>query len=194
MPSESVSSRHGSVPRFFSSEFDRRSLSWSESSSQTLLLPPPSSEPELSPTTTGESRFEVKELNLPASTRSFSRVGCWALLLTVRSRATRSVTVSTSFLRDARRGFTNAERPLEARKMTVFCLAFGLKLRPLMVSVPPTLTRIGETLLIAGGFFADFLAKAPGAATSAASATSASRQPKRFLRYITYPLFTVVGK
>ena len=95
-------------------------------------------------------------------------------------------------MREARRGFTKAERPFEARKMTVFWRAFVLKLRPLMVSVSPTWTRIGETLLIAGVFFADFLAKAPGAATSAASAASASRQPKRFLRYITYPLVTVV--
>ena len=55
--------------------------------------------------TTGERRREVKELNLPASTRSLRRVGrCELLLARVRSRATGAVTFRTSFEREARRG------------------------------------------------------------------------------------------
>ena len=69
------------------------------------------------PITTGESRREVKVLNLPASTRSLRRVGRWELFFTVRSRATRSVTVRTSLVLEALRGLTNAERPFDARKM-----------------------------------------------------------------------------
>ena len=82
---------------------------------------------------------------------------------------------------------TNAERPFDARKMTVLRLAFDLKWRPRMVSVPPTWIRIGETLVIAG-VGEDFFAIALGAGT--ATAASASTQMVRFLRdiTITYPL------
>ena len=58
-------------------------------------------------------------LNLPASTRSFSRVGVCLLFLTVSRRATAAGTRTTSLVRLARRGFANAVRPLFARKMTV---------------------------------------------------------------------------
>ena len=129
-------------------------------------------------------------LNLPASTRSLRRVGRWALFLTVRSRATGAVTFSTSFVLDARRGFTNAERPFDARKMTVLPFALERKWRPLIVSVPPTLIRIGVTLVTtgAGAFF--FAADAPGAPTRVASAATASMQMLKTLRDITYPLST----
>jgi hypothetical protein len=71
--------------------------------------------------------------------------------------------------------------------MTVLLLAFGLKLRPWMVSVPPTVTRIGETLVIAG-VGDDFFATALGAPAGTARAVSASTQMVSFLRDITYPL------
>ena len=48
---------------------------------------------------------------------------------TVRSRATGAVTFSTSFERDARRGLTNAERPLPL-KTIVLPLAFDLNAGP----------------------------------------------------------------
>jgi hypothetical protein len=90
-------------------------------------------------------------------------------------------------LLEALRGLTNAERPFDARKMTVLRLAFDLKWRPRMVSVPPTWTRIGETLVIAG-VGDDFFAIAVGAPMGTATAASASTQVVRFLRDIMFPL------
>jgi hypothetical protein len=131
----------------------------------------------------------VNLLNLPASTRSLRRVGRWALFFTVRSRATGAVTFRMSFDLEALRGLTNAERPLDARKMTVLPLALGRKWRPLIVSVPPTVIRIGVTCVTtgAGAFLA---ADAPGAPTRVASAATASMQMLKTLRDITYPLST----
>ena len=50
----------------------------------------------------------------------------------------------------ARRGFAKAVRPLPARKITVFLRRWALKLRPEIVSIPPTATRIGWTRVIFG--------------------------------------------
>jgi hypothetical protein len=86
--------------------------------------------------------------NLPASTRSLSRVGSWRLFATVSRRATEAGTARTSLVRVARRGFANAVRPSDERKITVFLLRVDLKRRPVMVSVPPTLMRIGWTRVI----------------------------------------------
>ena len=86
--------------------------------------------------------------NLPASTRSLRRVGTWRLCETLSRRATEAGTVSTSLREVARRGLTNAVRPSLERKMTVFLLRTALKARPVIVSTPPTLMRIGWTRVI----------------------------------------------
>src|SRR5215213_6752584 len=148
--SPSVSARQGSVPIASSRLFGSRSLSWSESSAQTATPPPPPPGPSPEPAlvTTGDRRRGVNFENLPASTRSFSRVGCWLEFATLSRRATDAGTVSTSLERVARRGLANAVRPSLARKITVLFLRTDLKLRPVIVSVPPTLMRIGWTRVI----------------------------------------------
>ena len=88
---------------------------------QTLAVLPLS--PPATPITTGDRRRVVYALNLPASTRSFSRVGLCLLFLTVSRRATEAGTRTTSLVVLARRGLAKAVRPLFARKMTV--LLFG---------------------------------------------------------------------
>ena len=116
-------------------------------------------------------------LNLPASTRSFSRVGFCLLFLTVSRRATEAGTRTTSLVLLARRGFAKAVRPLFARKMMVFLRALALKCWPRIVRTLPTVTRIGVTRVIFGfgpEFF--FAADATGAVARTATADSASRQ------------------
>src|SRR5215208_2438762 len=157
MPSLSVSARHGSVPICSSRLFASRSLSWSASELHTSGVPPPPPPPPPpgpSPApalvTTGERRFGVNLENLPASTRSLRRVGTWRLFEILRRRATEADTVSTSLRVVARRGLTKAVRPSLERKITVFLLRTDLKWRPVIVSTPPTLMRIGWTRVICG--------------------------------------------
>ncbi len=139
--------------------------------------PPPGASSVPNPVTTGDSRRGVKLLNLPASTRSLSRVGFGLLSVPASRRDTAPGTTTFSFPRLARRGFAKAERPFGARKMTVFAERSDLKFLPVMVSVPPTPTRIGRTRVIEG--FEAFLLSAvdaAGALASRAVADSASRQ------------------
>jgi hypothetical protein len=111
--------------------------------------------------------------NLPASTRSFRRVGAWRLFLTCSRRPTEAGTVSTSLRPLARRGLANAVRPSADRKMTVFLWRALLKRRPLIVSVAPTLMRIGWTRVICGpAFFFLGAADATAGSTRRAAATS----------------------
>jgi hypothetical protein len=92
----------------------------------------------------------VKALNLPASTRSFRRVGRCLPALTTSSRATLAGTFTTSLRRVARRGLANAVRPFAPRKITVLRRALALKFVPRIVSVSPTSMRIGVTRVIFG--------------------------------------------
>ena len=151
-------------------------------------VPPPGPSPLPKDVTTGESRREVKALNLPASTRSLRRVGCGLLRLPRSRRVTAPGTTTTSLLRDARRGFANAERPFGARKMTVFALRSALKFLPWIVSRAPTLMRIGTTRVMEG-LAAFFLAAgAAGTLTTRAVADSASRQMMKRRRIALPPI------
>src|SRR5215210_2114204 len=126
----SVSARHGSVPIASSRLFGRRSLSWSESLLQTVGVPPGPPGPPLpspTPVTTGDRRRGVNFENLPASTRSWRRVGFWLLLATFSRRATAAGTRTTSLLLVARTGFAKAVRPLPERKIRVFLPRWALK-------------------------------------------------------------------
>ena len=78
------------------------------------------------------------------------RVGRWLLFLTVSRPATAAGTTTRSLVVLARRGLANAERPLAERKMTVLAERLLLKRLPVIVSVPPTLMRIGWTRVICG--------------------------------------------
>ena len=60
---------------------------------------------------------------------------------------------STSLVRLARVGLAKAVRPPGARKITVLRVRLALKPLPRMVSVAPTLARIGETFVMPGPFF-----------------------------------------
>src|ERR687892_1326248 len=151
-------------------------------------VPPPGPSPLPTEVTTGESRRVVKALNLPARTRSLRRVGCGLLTLPPSRRATALGTTTTSFLRDARRGFANAERPLGARKMIVLAFRSDLKFLPRMVSRAPTLIRIGITRVMEGvdAFF--LAAGAAGTLTTRAVADSASRQMMKRRRIALPPI------
>jgi hypothetical protein len=116
----------------------------------------------------------VKSLNLPESTRSLKRVGLGALELLATRRATAAGTATTSFVRLAWRGFAKALRPSGPRKITVFFDRVDSKFLPVIVRVPPTLTRIGRTRVIDG--FDAIAPDAVGAPTSRAMADSMSRQ------------------
>ena len=153
--------------------------------------PGPARPPTPVPVTTGESRRVVYFENFPASTAAWSR----GLLATAvdgqQARETAAGTTTTSFLRLARRGLANAVRPLVERKITVFLGRLALKLRPLMVSEPPTLTRMGVTRVIDGvGSLARFFAAVAGDAASRAR-RSASRQMEN-RRGMPYPLSVVL--
>ena len=115
-------------------------------------------------------------LNLPASTRSLKRVGFGFAALPASRRRTEPGTLTTSLVALARRGLANAERPLGARKMIVLAVRLFLKFLPVMVSVPPTLMRIGATRVMAGVrvAFLPLAANAVGAAASIAMAHRAS--------------------
>src|SRR5687768_11688985 len=100
----------------------------------------------------------------------------------------------TSFLVDARRGFTKAVRPSPARKMTVFLLRAALKWRPVMVRTPPTLMRIGWTRVICGA--GPFLGAAAAAAGSTRRAAATSVRQVVTMRRIALSLsalWVVIG-
>src|SRR5215211_487872 len=136
-----------------------------------MLPPPPGPSPEPAPVTTGERRFGVNFENLPASTRSLSRVGSWRLSATLSRRETEAGTRTMSLRLVARRGLAKAVRPSLARKITVFLVRVDLKRRPVIVSVPPTLIRIGWTRVIVGAGVVVAAVAAAGS-TRRAAATS----------------------
>ncbi len=84
----------------------------------------------------------------------------------------------------------NAERPFGARKITVLAFRRGLKFLPTIVSLAPTLMRIGITRVIEGLATFFLVAGAAGGLTSRAVAERASRQMVK-RRRIAYPLSTV---
>ena len=111
--------------------------------------------------------------NLPARTLSRRRVGLCLLLATFSRRDTAAGTRTTSLRFVARIGFANAVRPLPERKTRVFLPRCALKLRPEIVSVPPTATRIGWTRVICGaGALLRFCAPAVAGTTRRAAAIS----------------------
>ena len=163
-----------------------RSPSWSALELQTEAGSPPLPNAVI----TGDRRRLVNLLNLPARTRSLKRVGRGVALPPFSRRRTAAGTTTTSLVRLARRGLAKAERPLGARKMTVLAERLALKFLPRIVSVPPTLTRIGATRVIVGVLPFFLAATAVGAATSRAAAESTSRQMET-IRRMPYPLSTV---
>jgi hypothetical protein len=99
--------------------------------------------------------------------------------LPLKSLRTAPGTITTSLVLLARRGLANAERPPGARKMIVLAERLALKLRPLMVSLPPTPIRIGATFVMTGVRAAFFGAARAGSALPSAVAASASKRVRR---------------